>query len=172
MAGSLAYYLRRISFLKTIRFNFHYFKIGIARKLPIIIGKNVANMNLCGQVNLNVCNKEIQTGLVKIGFCNLGIVDEKRERMIFDNSGSITFKGKADIGTGSRLSNAGDLVFGEGFQSSGKMTIICNKRISFGNDCLISWNTLFMDSDLHDIIDSLGGYAMCLTLLKLAVMFG
>lgn len=149
--------LRKTSIIKTIKFNFRYFRPNIAIKFPVLIGRNVARMFLHGEVCIGVPENQIQTGMIKIGFCNLGIVDSPRERLLFENSGKIYFAGKADVGTGSRISNAGTLTFGENFQSSGKMTVICKKLVQFGKDNLISWNTLFMDSDLHSIIDNRGG---------------
>ena len=36
---------------------------------------------------------------------------------------------------------------------SGNSSIICQKDISFGNDCLLSWDILVMDSDFHKILN-------------------
>ena len=146
-----------MSIINTIRFNFRYFMPKVALKFPVLVGKNVARISLHGDVYMDLPEDEIKTGMIKIGFSNLGIVDYSKERLLFENSGKIYFKGKADIGTGSRISNSGTLIFGENFQSSGKMTVICTKQIIFGNDNLISWHTLFMDSDLHIITDNRGG---------------
>lgn len=150
------YILRKISILNTIKFNLKYFAPKVGIRIPVIVGKNVARMSLHGSVYLDVPENQITLGMIKIGFSNLGIVDYKKEQLLFENSGELHFAGKADIGTGSRISNAGTLRFGENFQSSGKMTIICKRKISFGKDNLISWNTLFMDSDLHNITDVSG----------------
>lgn len=151
------YILRKTSIVKTIKFNFRYFEPKVAIKFPVLIGKNVARMSLHGDIYIDVPESQIKTGMIKMGFSNLGIVDYPKERLLFENSGEIHFAGKADIGTGSRISNSGTLTFGEDFQSSGKMTVICTKLIIFGKDNLISWNTLFMDSDLHSIADNRGG---------------
>jgi len=39
------------------------------------------------------------------------------------------------------------------FNVTGNTTIICSKNISFGNDCLLSWDILIMDDDKHPIFD-------------------
>lgn len=153
----MLYTLRKTSIVKTIKFNFRYFEPKVAIKFPVLIGKNVARMSLHGDIYIDVPENQIKTGMIKMGFSNLGIVDYSKERSIFENSGEIHFKGNANIGTGSRVSNSGTLIFGEDFKASGKMTIICNNRISFGVDDLVSWDTLFMDSDLHSVIDNRGG---------------
>lgn len=154
----MLYTLRKTSIVKTIKFNFRYFEPKVAIKFPVLIGKNVARMSLHGDIYIDVPENQIKTGMIKMGFSNLGIVDYSKERSIFENSGEIHFKRNANIGTGSRVSNSGTLIFGEDFKASGKMTIICNNRISFGVDDLVSWDTLFMDSDLHSVIDNRGGY--------------
>lgn len=153
----MLYTLRKTSIVKTIKFNFRYFEPKVAIKFPVLIGKNVARMSLHGDIYIDVPENQIKTGMIKMGFSNLGIVDYSKERSIFENSGEIHFKRNANIGTGSRVSNSGTLIFGEDFKASGKMTIICNNRISFGVDDLVSWDTLFMDSDLHSVIDNRGG---------------
>lgn len=152
----MLYILKKLSIIKTIKFNFRYFTPKKAIKFPVLIGKNVARMSLHGDIYIDVPKDQIKTGMIKMGFSNLGIVDYPKERLLFENSGKIHFLGKADIGTGSRISNSGTLTFGQDFQSSGKMTVICTKSIIFGKDNLISWNTLFMDSDLHSITDNWG----------------
>lgn len=168
----MLYILRKTSIVKTLKFNFKYFKPNVAIKLPILIGKNVSRMSLHGDVYLDIPEYKIKTGMIKIGLSNLGIVDYSKEKLLFENSGEIHFDGEADIGTGSRISNSGMLTFGENFQASGRMTVICTKKITFGKDNLISWNTLFMDSDLHVITDNRGGYVTHLSRLKLEIMFG
>lgn len=152
----MLYTLRKLSIIKTLVFNFKHFKTSVAIRLPVFVGKNVSKMSLNGNVYLDFPNDKVRSGMIKLGFSNLGTVDYSKERSIIENAGDIHFKGNADIGTGSRISNSGTLVFGEDFKASGKMTIICSKCISFGMDDLVSWDTLFMDSDLHSIIDNRG----------------
>ena len=45
----------------------------------------------------------------------------------------------------------GILEFGNNFVNTAKTTIVCQKRIHFGNDIVISWNTLIMDTDWHPV---------------------
>lgn len=40
---------------------------------------------------------------------------------------------------------------GDNFTISSNSEIICKTRIEIGNDCLLSWHILIMDSDMHKI---------------------
>ena len=77
-------------------------------------------------------------------------------RSIWDCSGTVIFGGKACLGLGTRISCAGKLEFGNNFRLTAHSSIICTDYISFGEACLVSWNCLFMDSDLHKIYDQDG----------------
>jgi acetyltransferase-like isoleucine patch superfamily enzyme len=68
-------------------------------------------------------------------------------------SGKITFNGTCNIGHGSKISvgKTGDLYFGDNFTITAESTIVCFKEISFGNNCLLSWEILIMDTDFHKI---------------------
>lgn len=59
-------------------------------------------------------------------------------------------------GGGIEVSEQANLRFERGFNATGKCTIICRNSISFGQDVLVSWNTLFMDSDQHSLMDNDG----------------
>ena len=45
------------------------------------------------------------------------------------------------------------LHFGDNFDVTGSSSIICSKNITFGNDSLLSWDILIMDSDFHPILN-------------------
>ena len=96
--------------------------------------------------------------MVKLGPHYLGIKDYMYSRTMWDVSGKVIFCGRANIGRGSKVScgKEGTITFGEDFTSTANMEIVCNKDISFGNDCLLAWDVLIMDSDLHNIKDEKG----------------
>lgn len=56
-----------------------------------------------------------------------------------------------NIGSGCRISNKGDLLFGNDLCISANSSIICNEKITIGNNVLISWNVLIMDDDQHSV---------------------
>ena len=67
----------------------------------------------------------------------------------------MSFGGKASIGHGSKLSVRGDLKLGADFNMTAESTIVCAKEIRFGNDCLLSWDILVMDTDEHPLYNRL-----------------
>jgi acetyltransferase-like isoleucine patch superfamily enzyme len=95
---------------------------------------------------------------VRIGFGNVSLFDRASSRSIWENSGSVCFEGKTDIGHGCKLSIGprGVLSFGPGTAITAETSIRCAKRISFGAGCLLSWDVLMMDQDFHPIADRSG----------------
>lgn len=93
-----------------------------------------------------------------IGFGEVGIFDNKKSRSIWDIAGTVIFKGKADIGHGSKISvgESGTLILGENFTVTAESTIVTYSEVQFGNNCLLSWDFLVMDTDLHKIRNSSG----------------
>lgn len=91
---------------------------------------------------------------MRLGFDNVGVFDNKKSRSIWEvRNGTVEFKGGARFGNGFKISvnDNGRLVFGDGFMLTAESTIICYKEIVFGNDCMLSWEILVMDTDFHDI---------------------
>ena len=95
--------------------------------------------------------ENVEPAMVKIGFGDVGHYDRKRSRTIWQVSGTVSFGGKASIGHGSKLSVRGDLKLGAGFNMTAESTIVCAKEIRFGDDCLLSWDILVMDTDEHPL---------------------
>lgn len=141
--------LFKISIHKTIYFNFKYFGFIRGLVFPVFISKKVELLEVSGVVEV----QKFKTGVVRLGFGKMGNYPQKTSSFIFENNGKIIFKGDCTIGIGSTISNHGLLIFGEKFNITADGHIICFKQISFGNNCLISWNTQFMDSDQHNIYD-------------------
>ncbi len=141
------------SFVKTLRFNIRYFGTKRGLYLPVWISKNVTfNKN---QGSIKIASE--RNGSVKIGFGNVGIFDKKYNRTVleFCENSQIVFNGSASIGHGSKISvqSEAKLVFGDGFCITANSAIVCAKSIEFGVDCLLSWDILIMDSDLHIVKD-------------------
>ena len=135
---------------KTLRFNLHYFPLKTALKLPVVVSHRTFLRELNGEV---VLPETVETAMVKIGFGDVGHYDRKHSRSIWQVSGRVSFGGKASIGHGSKLSIRGDLALGADFNMTAESTIVCAKSIRFGNDCLLSWDILVMDTDEHPLYD-------------------
>jgi acetyltransferase-like isoleucine patch superfamily enzyme len=138
---------------KTIRFNFKYFPFKDAIKFPVLISKNaIFKLKEGGSIRFEC---PLRYGLVKIGYGKVAIFDEKFSRSIFQISGELVFKGNAAFGQGSKVSVAKNakVIFGNKFIITAESEIVCSKRIEFGENCLLSWDILIMDSDHHIIWD-------------------
>ena len=135
---------------KTLRFNFHYFPFKTAVKLPVVVSHRTYLRELHGKVELP---EKVETAMIKIGFGDVGHYDRKRSRSIWQVSGTVCFGGKASIGHGSKLSVRGDLKLGAGFNMTAESTIVCAKEITFGDDSLLAWDVLVMDTDEHPLFD-------------------
>ena len=133
---------------KTLHFNFHYFPLKTALKLPVVVSHRTFLRELHGKVELP---ENVKTAMVKIGFGDVGHYDRKHSRSIWQVSGTVGFGGKASIGHGSKLSVRGNLKLGVGFNMTAESTIVCAKEIRFGDDCLLSWDILVMDTDEHPL---------------------
>ena len=133
---------------KTLRFNLHYFPLKTALKLPVVVSHRTYLRELQGKVELP---EKVERAMMKIGFGDVGHYDRKRSRGIWQVSGTVSFGGKASIGHGSKISVRGNVCFGADFNMTAESTIVCAKEIRFGNDCLLSWDILVMDTDEHPI---------------------
>ena len=142
-----------LSLPKTLRFNFHYFPLKTALKLPVFVSHRTFLRELHGKIMLP---EKVNTAMIKIGFGDVGHYDRKRSRSIWQVSGTVAFGGKASIGHGSKLSVRGNLTLGADFNMTAESTIVCAHQISFGKDCLLSWDILTMDTDEHPIYNQEG----------------
>jgi acetyltransferase-like isoleucine patch superfamily enzyme len=143
-------FLRKIN-LKTIYFNLKYLPLKDAIKLPILISHRVFLLKTKGTIKIE---SPIHRGMINIGYGEVGIFDMKHSRSVWEVSGEIIFKGRANIGHGSKISvgKNGILELGENFRITAESAIASHKHIKFGADCLISWDCLIMDTDFHKII--------------------
>lgn len=136
----------------TLRFNFRYFRLADAIRLPVIVSHRVWLKTLSGRVVLG----KVKTGIVKIGFGDVGLFDAARSRAIWSVRGLVAFNGKTRIGHGNKLNVDGQLTLGHNFRMSAESAIVARDSVSIGDDVLISWDVLIMDSDFHPIYDADG----------------
>jgi acetyltransferase-like isoleucine patch superfamily enzyme len=136
---------------KTLLFNFVYFDVRTALRVPVVVSHRVKLARLDGRV---VLGTRPRFGMIRIGFGEVGVFDQDRSRGIWDVAGSVRFDGAAYIGHGSKIAvgTSGELICGAGFGITAESTIYCAKLISFGSKCLLSWHVLVMDTDSHVIL--------------------
>lgn len=142
--------IRNISILKTIFFNLNYFSIKDALRFPVFIYKGTKLYKTEGEIMIQ---SKITPGMIKIGPHWVKSRDPKYERTVWNQIGRLIVKGVVGFGSGSKINIGKDatLTIGDNFGISGCSEITCNKSITFGNDCLLSWDVLIMDTDLHKI---------------------
>jgi len=143
------YFLYILGLPKTIYFNLKYLPLSQALKLPVFVSHRVWLKQCQGKVKI----ESGSTGGVKLGYGGVSVFDENRSRSIWNVSGEVLFKGKANIGHGSKLAVTGLLEIGDNLEITAESSIICHKQITLGKNALISWDALIMDSDFHEIFD-------------------
>jgi acetyltransferase-like isoleucine patch superfamily enzyme len=143
--------LKKIN-LKTIYFNFKYLPFSQAVHIPILISTKVCLSTIKGKI---IIEAPLTSGLIKIGYGDIRLFDKKKSRTIWDVSGTVVFKGKTHIGHGSKISvwKDGELILGKNFTVNAESTIVASKKVEFGDNCLLSWDILIMDTDYHPILD-------------------
>lgn len=135
---------------KTIFINFKYLPLKQAIYFPIIVSRYCNLLECSGRIK--ICG-EVKTGMILLGIGNVGIFDKRKSRSILEVSEEalIIFRGKARFGNGFKLSVSGEIEFGENFTVTAESSILCHKNIKFGDNVLISWQNMIMDSDIHSI---------------------
>lgn len=147
-----------LSLPRTICFNFRYLPLSTAIKLPIWLAPNVRITSIKkGEI---ILNGDARPFLIRIGFHEADGVDTCSAHTIIHvkKGGKLIFDEDAHIGQGAILTvnESGTLTLGRNFAISGTTSIICSKAIAFGEDVQLSWNSLIMDSDAHQIFDESG----------------
>ena len=147
--------LKKVNLWKTIYFNFHYFPFKMAIRMPVFIYWRSVLFKMKGNI---IIDAPVSTGMVKFGLHGLGTQDLLYSRTMWEVFGTLCIKGKASIGRGSIISigKEAKLTIGKNFIITGNSEIICQKEISFGNDCMLSWDILMMDTDFHRITNDNG----------------
>ncbi len=143
--------LASISFIKSAIFSYKYFGFKGMLHLYVLCSRHIKFYKLKGMIK--ILGKPYM-GCIRIGLPEVSIFDEKYERVVWENYGNIEIKLPFIMGNGCKISNRGDIYFGKNFHITANSSIICNKKIVFGDDVLISWDVLIMDSDLHKIMAS------------------
>lgn len=152
--ASLISALSKINY-KTLLVNFKYLPFTDAIKLPIFISRKVYLMDLKGSITIK---GEIASGMIRIGYGEIGIFDRKNSRSILELRGKLVFENRAKFGQACKISvgERATLTIGDNLLVTAESSIACHKKITIGHDCLISWEVQIMDTDFHKIKDKAG----------------
>jgi len=133
---------------KSILISCHYFGLK-GLKLPIIVTWRTRLTSVKGKVMLS---GPLCFGRIRIGFVGVAL-SSFHEWNTWNVLGKIDFRGKAEFGTGSRIyvGSKGHLTIGDRFLLTANSEIICHHRVQVGNNVLLSWEVLIMDTDSHPI---------------------
>jgi acetyltransferase-like isoleucine patch superfamily enzyme len=92
--------------------------------------------------------------MITIGYQHVSINDIN-EYSLWNVEGTVIIKGKAGFGAGTKIAvgKGAKLTLGDNFLITARSEIACFKEITFGDNCLKSWNVLLIDADAHPIFD-------------------
>jgi acetyltransferase-like isoleucine patch superfamily enzyme len=140
---------------KTLYFNLHYFDLRTALRLPVLVSHRVKLLEMRGSVELR---GPIHRKMVEIGFDLPIIFDHDDTPAVWKVSGKVVFGDRVRLTHGAKIEvfPGAELSFGDHVAASICVTYIVRKSISFGAGTIISWDTLFMDSDHHPMTDAQG----------------
>lgn len=126
-----------------------------------MVSHRVWLMDTRGVVKIN--SENLKPAMIKIGFGEVGIFDQMRERSIWKVLGEVNFQGSASLGHGTKISveEKGKLTLGENVIITAESSIVCRKEIILEDDVMVSWETQIMDSDLHFIKDNENNIINC-----------
>ena len=145
---------RRLSLLRTLYFNLHYFPLKTALKFPVFIHTHVRLKKVKGSVELSF--RPLKPGAVHIGQYNYGF-QTKNDHTIWEQlGGTVIFGKRVMIGKGTFLSIGSDAVlkFGDNIAVGGNDKLICRNSIEIGSDTIISWDVQIIDTNFHPTINT------------------
>jgi acetyltransferase-like isoleucine patch superfamily enzyme len=101
---------------------------------------------------------KVSPAMFAFGLTDAGIIDRRNERSMWEVEGKLIVRGPVKLGAGTRLSidKGGLLDIGSNFILTGRSTLNAHQLVRFGQDCLLSWDILVLDTDYHDIFDQEG----------------
>lgn len=141
--------------LKSLYFNFKYLPFKKAIILPFRVSNRCSITVAEGSITIE---SELSPGMIHIGYGHVGIFNKKRQRSMWSVWGKVIFKGNCYLGHGTKINvtGSGTLIFGNNVNITAESSVDCQKEINFGDDCLVSWESLFIDGDYHKIFNSDG----------------
>lgn len=139
---------------KTLWFNFHYLPFRQAIRLPVLIGPHTRLAALRGRLII----EQPRFGSIRFGLCRNPMFDLDRPRPVWQVTGGIVrFSGRTDLGASTKFFvESGELNFGRDFSANANFSVSVQTGVSFGDDCLLSWDVTIMDHDFHHITDRQG----------------
>lgn len=140
--------LRTIRYIVySIYFNFHYLPFKQAIRLPILLYKPHLHQ-LKGSIVIDT--NKISTGMVKLGYPSSYLYPNNG--IMYENGGgTIVIHGRMAIGNASAISIGpkGKLELFPYVGATAALKLVCFHKIVIGENTLIGWDCIIMDTDLH-----------------------
>jgi len=151
----ILYNLRNVSLFKTLWLNVHCFGWRRGWRLPVFVYRHTLVERV--KKSAVVVEGPLQTGMIRIGQ-RIQTTIAPRQTTVLNLYGRVVFAGSAVIGNGTALmvEDNACLRLGRNFTVTGRSTICCKTSVTFGDDCLLSWDVQVMDDDHHELIASDG----------------
>lgn len=138
---------------KTVLINFRIFDFKQAIHLPILISRKVKVVEI--HRGAMIVPDSARTFSIKIGIDGAyGVAHEQKGCMVLGKKSKMYFNGRASISRGVLIRSFGNITFGNDFYSNCNLSLICNKNISFGDNCILGWNVHIRDCDGHPIFQN------------------
>lgn len=146
-AGQFFSYL--FSIPKSVYFNLRTLPFRQAIKIPILISYHVKLQHLMDGVIKISDETPLKPCMISFGFNGTEEVAAYRS-IINIRGGKMIFKGGCRIAEGCVIGvSGGTLTFGKNFSANKNFFVSCNMEITFGDDALLGWNTVFFDATGH-----------------------
>ncbi len=135
---------------KTLVFNFCYFPMSQAWRLPVLVSHRMKFVRLGGEVTLN----PVSFGAVRLGLPDVDIFPDTGTCGVWKVTGKVRLGSNVRIGPDTRMVCEGELDIGANVYINAGVSVLCVKRVAIGRDSLIAWNSTIMDHDFHALHDA------------------
>lgn len=142
--------LFRVSFWRTLFFNFYMLPLKQALKLPIILTRNVRFYNLSGKI---VFSGNVKTGMVRFGFFGEDNMYWNSAKTLLQIEGKLMLAHNIHFANGLiiRVEKNASLRIDENVRISNQVKIICYNDITIKKNNRIAWECQMMDTTFHFI---------------------
>lgn len=142
-----------INILKTVYFNLRALPLSQAYKLPFIIGYHV-RIKKIGKIKIEC---PVNLAMISLGVINIPHWEDRSEGiLIFNNHGSIIFKGMVKFYPASKLFVEGEVVFSGNNNIGSRTLMVSYKNIQIGYNTGCSWDCEITDTNFHPLKDIVG----------------
>lgn len=139
---------------KSIYFNFHYFPISVAIKLPVLFLSRVRLVEMKGRVNIV---GKIHPGMVLYGTHGNCHYEHTSNGCVWANRGGVCVFSEHNSfcnGISMEIGRMGHLEFGENVYFGPVVRLSCFEKIEIGANSRVAWESIIMDTDFHSTINT------------------